>query len=546
MIDLESQKHASGGLYKSLFRGPWHLDPVESIMPDPLESLRGYLEWQEARGRLLRVHEPLSPILEIPSFLRHVMYQRGPTVLFENVVGHEEWRVAGNIFESLEGFREALGVERLEDIGERLVAQAQGPPPTSLREKLAKALEARELARYLPKRTRRAAFTRNTVEEDPLDSIPAFKTWPGDASRYITLGLVVTRDPVTGSTNMGVYRVMIVSGDRAVVHWQIHKRGAAAYQDAGRRGERLPVAVVLGGDPGTIFTGVAPVPPPMDKLLFAGIVRGRGLEVVEVDNGLLVPANAEAVLVGYVEPGVEAEEGPFGDHWGFYDKPVEKYPVMRVEKLYYRDDPVYPGTIVGLPPLEDAVIGKAVERIFLPLVRMILPEVVDYNLPVYAVFQGMMVVAIRKRYPGHGKKVGLALAGVGQTSLTKIFIVVDEWVDPHDYRQVTWAVSSFVDPQRDILVVHDAHTDALDPAARAPGYGSKVIVDATVKWREEAGRDPPEIVEPDPRVEERVKEVLARYGLRAADPWEELVRAYPSGTPGGYRRRVDYGRLLDW
>ena len=515
-------------------------------MADPLESLQGYIEWQEARGRLLRVRDPLSPILEIPSFLRHVMYQRGPTILFESVVGHEGWRVAGNIFDSLESFRKALGVERLEDVGERLVAQARGPPPTRFREKLARALEARELAGYLPKRVRRAPFTRNEVEENPLDIIPAFKTWPRDASRYITLGLIVTRDPETGSTNMGVYRVMIVDGKRAVVHWQIHKRGAAAYQDAGMRGEKLPVAIVLGSDPGTLFTGVAPVPPPMDKLFFAGIVRGRGLEVAEIDNGLLVPANAEAVLVGYVRPGEEAEEGPFGDHWGFYDKPVEKYPVLHIEKLYHRDNPIYPGTIVGLPPLEDAVIGKAVERIFLPLVRMILPEVVDYNLPVYGVFQGMMIVSIKKRYPGHGKKAGIALAGIGQTSLTKIFIVVDEWINPHDYRQVTWAVSSFVNPQRDILIVHDAHTDALDPASRAPGYGSKVVVDATVKWREESGRDPPEIVEPDPRVEEKVKEALSRYGLRAVDPWRELVKAYPAGTRAASRRGVDYGHLLDW
>jgi len=501
-------------------------------MVDPLEDLRSFLAWQEQRGRLLRVSEPLSPVLEIPSFLRNVMYAGGPTVLFENVEGYPGWRVAGNIFDSLETFKAALGVERLEDVGERLVSTMKAPPPLGLGEKISRLLEARELASYMPRRARRAAFTRNVVEDSPLDALPAFKTWPRDGGRYITFGLVITRDPETGSHNMGVYRVMIRSGDEAVVHWQVHKRGAKAYQDSVERGEPMPVAIAIGADPATMFAGVAPVPPPMDKLFFAGIVRGRGLPVYELESGLLVPANAEVVVEGYVEPGVEAEEGPFGDHWGFYDKPVEKYPVMRVERVYYRDDPVYVGTVVGLPPLEDAVIGKAVERVFLPLVKLILPEVTDMNLPAHGVFQGLMIVSIKKRFPGHGKKAGLGLLGVGQTSLTKMVIVVDDFIDVHDLGQVEWALASFVNPERDVLVIHSAHADALDPAATAPGLGSKIVVDATRKTREEAGRDPPEIVEPDPSVEERVKSLLARYGIRARDPWRRVVEGYRRGIRG--------------
>ncbi len=511
-------------------------------MTSPLDDLRGYLAWQESRGRLLRVRDELSPILEIPAFLRHVMYQGGPTVLFENVRGHPGWRVAGNIFDSLESFRQALGVEKLEDVGRRLVSMLESPIPTGLGEKISRLLEARNMAAALPSKVRKAAFTENVVDRDPLNVIPAFKTWPSDGGRYITFGLVITRDPETGSHNMGVYRVMVKSGDKAVVHWQIHKRGAKAYQDIARQGERMPVAIVIGADPATMFTGVAPVPPPMDKLLFAGIVRGKGLRVYQLDSGLLVPANAEVVIEGYVVPGEESEEGPFGDHWGFYDRPVEKYPVLHVERIYYRDNPIFVGTIVGLPPLEDAVIGKAVERIFLPITRIVFPEIVDIDLPVHGVFQGLLIVSIRKRYPGHGKKVGMGLLGVGQTSLTKIVVVVDEFVDVHDYGQVVWAVTSFVDPARDILIVDHAHTDALDPASRAPGLGSKIIIDATRKWREEAGRDPPEIVAPDPRIEEKVKSLLAKYGLRAADPWERLVKGYLAGTRGESRGRTGYTR----
>jgi len=502
-------------------------------VPDPLQDLRGFLAWQEERGRLLRVEEELSPILEIPAFLRRIMYAGGPTVLFENVRGYPGWRVAGNIYDSLETFRLLLGVERLEEVGERLVEAMAGPPPLSLREKISRALEMKSMASYLPRKARKAPFMENIVERDPLDSLPAFKTWPKDGSRYITLGLVTLRDPVKGVTNMGVYRVMIAGPDKAVVHWQIHKRGAQAYDEAKRRGERLPIAVVIGADPATTFTGVAPVPYPMDKLLFAGVLRGKGVEVVELPNGVLVPANAEVVIEGWVYPDRLAEEGPFGDHWGFYDKPVEKYPVMEVERVYHRDNPIYVGTIVGLPPLEDAVIGKAVERIFLPLVRMVVPEVVDMNLPVYGVFQGVMIVSIRKRYPGHGKKVMQALWGVGQTSLTKTIIVVDDFVDVHDIGQVTWALASFVNPQRDVLVVHEAHTDALDPAAHAPSLGSKLGIDATRKLPEEAGRDPPEIVAPDPEVEGKIETLLSRLGLEAPDPWKKLVERYRAGTQGG-------------
>jgi len=432
-------------------------------------------------------------------------------VLFTRVKGHPGWRVAGNLFRGLDTLRGALGLERLEEAGERLVGIASRAPPMGLGEKLRALREVGEMGRYMPRKARRAGFTENVVEASgaPLDMLPAFKTWPRDGGRYLTFPLVVTRSPEHGTFNLGVYRVMLVDGSRAVIHWQIHKRGAEDYEAS--RGDRVPVAIAIGSDPATLFTGVAPVPPPMDKYLFAGLLRGRGVELYELPNGLLVPANAEVVIEGYVRRGELAPEGPFGDHWGYYDRPVERYPVLHVERMYYRSDPIYYGSVVGLPPLEDAVIGKAVERVFLPLIRMLLPEVVDVSFPEYGVFQGLMVVSIRKRFPGHAKKVMAALWGLGQTSLTKIIVVVDHDVDPHDLNQVVWAVSANVDPARDVVVIGNSHTDALDPASRAPSYGGKLGIDATRKLPEENwGRPWPELVAEDPETRRRADELYRR------------------------------------
>ncbi|MCE4617144.1 MAG: UbiD family decarboxylase [Desulfurococcales archaeon] len=480
-------------------------------MADPLKDLRTYLEWLQEKDSLVTITDPLSPILEIPAFLRKVMYSKGPAVLFENVKGYPGWRIAGNLYPNLNLFKQALGVDKLEEIGLRLVGMALRSPPTSLRGKIKGLLEAGSLAKTLPSKSRRATFTDNIIEAErnPLEKIPAFKTWPLDGGRYLTFPLVVTKDPVDDVYNIGVYRVMILDGRRAVIHWQIHKRGAKAYFDAE---EKLPVAIVVGSDPATMFTGVAPAPHPLDKYLFAGLVRGRGIELYELPSGLLVPANAEIVIEGYVKKGELAEEGPFGDHWGYYDRPIEKYPVFHVEHVYHRDNPIYYGSVVGMPPLEDAIIGKAIERIFLPIMKTLLPEIVDVNFPEYGVFQGMMIVSIRKRYPGHAKKVMNALWGVGQTSLTKIIIVVDEDIDVHNIDQVIWAVSSHVNPSRDVLVIHDTQTDALDPAMTAPGYGSKLGIDATRKLPEENnGRPWPLQVEEDPGIADKIDVLYRKY-----------------------------------
>ena len=488
-------------------------------MVKSLRDLRSYLDFLEKNNKLVRVKEELSPILEIPAVLRRVMYNKGPAIIFENVKDYRDWRVVGNLFVDLDTLKEALGVKKLEEIGSRLVEFATKPIPIGFFEKVKSVGELTKLSKFVPKKTSKAKFKKNIIDgaDNPLDQIPAFKTWPKDGGRYLTYPLVITKDPVKGIYNMGVYRVMLLDGERGVIHWQIHKRGAKAHFDYWKRGEEeIPVAIAIGSDIGTLLTGASPVPYPLDKYLFAGAVRGEGLNLFELENGLLVPANAEIVLEGYVRPYELHEEGPFGDHFGFYDKPTEKYPIFYVERMYHRDNPIYYGSVVGKPPLEDAVIGKAIERIFLPIIKILLPEIVEINLPPHGVFQGLMIVSIRKRYPGQAKKVMMALWGLGQTSLTKIIIVVDETVDPHDINQVIWAVSSYVNPQRDVVIIPNTHTDALDPASTAPSYGSKLGIDATKKFKSENyGKEWPEEVEEDESVLKKVEDVINRiFGVK--------------------------------
>ncbi len=476
-------------------------------------DLREFLTLLEEKGLLRRIRAPLSPVLEIPTAIRLSARSGGPALFFESVKGFEGWRVAGNLFGSLERIQLALGVERLEDVGSRLVNILWQPPPTTLREMVRSLKGFMDFGRFMPRLVGRADFEANVTEGDKVnvEAMPHFKCWPRDGGRYVTFGQVYTVDPEHHVVNIGVYRLMVKGPRELIVHWQLHKRGRMAYAKAAERGEELPVAVTIGAEPAAMLVGVMPVPYPMDKLLFAGILAGHGIRVYRLPNGIPVAASAEIVLEGYVKPGYTAEEGPFGDHWGYYDKPRERFPVMVVERVWMRSNPVYVGTCVGKPPTEDAYIGKAVERIFLPILKTLLPEIVDINLPASGVFHGLAIVSIRKMYPGHAKKVMMALWGLGQLSLTKIIIVVDHDVNVHDINEVVWAVSSNVDPQRDVVVVPGTHTDQLDPSTPIQGYGSKLGIDATRKLPEEnAGVEWPEPVKEDERVVERVSTILRR------------------------------------
>ncbi len=481
-------------------------------------DLGDYLDFLRKEGRLVETGVEVSPILEIPEILRRLMYGGyGKAILFNNVKGYPGFRVAGNLFASYELLCRALGVGGLEEAGARLFEPVARPPPLTLSEKVRSLGEVLGLGKYMPKKVGRAGFTSNVLEgsEARLDRLPAFKVWPRDGGRYLTYPLIHVVDPVKRVVNMGVYRVMLHEDGGGVVHWQAHKRGMQAHQDAERRGEHeIPAAIVIGSDIGTLLTGAMPVPYPIDKHLFAGVVRGEGLQVFVLDNGVPVPANSEFVVEGSILLDDLRPEGPYGDHFGYYDVPDRRFPYFRVDRIWYRDDPVYFGSVTGKPPLEDVVIGKAAERLFLPSLQTLLPEIVDMHLPPHGVFQGMAIVSIRKRYPGHGKKAALALMGLGQLSLTKIFIIVDEDINVHDINQVIWAVSSHVDPQRDVLVISNTHADELDPSTPVPRYGSKLAIDATRKTSEEyGGRDWPEEVEVDEETRRRVDEKWPLLGI---------------------------------
>jgi 4-hydroxy-3-polyprenylbenzoate decarboxylase len=479
-----------------------------------LKDLRDAIIALEKWGLLRRVKVEVNPLLEVAEIARRTMYRRGPTLLFENIKGYPGWRMATNLFRDIDTIRQLLGVKRLEDVGERLVKPLTGPPPIGLTDKLSTLFDVLRLGMYTPRKVSRGLFEDNVIESMGFDKTPIPKTWPGDAGRYITYGLVLSRDPESGVSNMGVYRIQILDGSRAAMHWHVHKRGALAWQKIREHGaKKLKVAIAVGSDPGTMLTGTLPVPYPIDKLLFASVVRGSALEVVDLD-GVLVPANAEVVYVGEVDTGTLIDEGPFGDHTGYYTPPA-KYPLFRLERVYHRDNPIYYFTVVGKPVLEDAWIGKAAERIFLPFMRMLLPEIVDVNLPPEGLFTGgIAIVSIKKRYPGHAKKVMLGLWGLGLFSLVKVIIVVDSDVNVHDLGQVLYAISTCTDPQRDVVVIPYAVTDELDHTAMEGGYGSKLGIDATRKFKVESyGREWPEEVSPDPETVRLVDSRWKDYGI---------------------------------
>jgi len=480
----------------------------------PFKDLRDYIKYLEKRGLIREVETEVDLNLEVAEIARRVILKQGPTLLFKNVKGYHGWRLLTNLYPSLDRIKEILDTPSLEDIGKRLTAFLMEPPPTGIIDKLEKLGEIVKFSNYMPKKSRSAKFLENVMDNASFSQLPIPKIWPKDGGKYITFGLVTLIDPIDRITNMGVYRIQIINEKKAAIHWQSHKRGNMTWMKAKDVGEKeVKVAIVIGSDPATTMTGVMPVPYPMDKLLFAGILRGEGINVFELESGILVPSNAELVIEGHVSTNELLDEGPYGDHLGYYT-PVDKYPAFYIEKIYHRNEPIYHFTVTGKPIMEDGWLGKAVERIFLPIIKMIMPEVVDINLPPYGLFQGLGIVSIKKRYPGHGKKVMMGLWGLGQLSLTKILIVVDEDVNVHDINHVIYALATCVDPQRDVLVIPNTHTDDLDHTSQGKAYGSKLGIDATKKMKQENyGREWPEMVEPDERIVKLVNEKWKDYNI---------------------------------
>jgi 4-hydroxy-3-polyprenylbenzoate decarboxylase len=477
-----------------------------------------FLHRLEQAGELKRIGEPIDPVLEITEVADRVVKAEGPALLFENPKG-SRFPVAINAFASRRRMSMALSVDDLEDIAceiEKLV-QLPGNVPKGL---LAKAALLPDLLPILkntaPRVVSGPAPCQEVVkmgEEARLSELPILKCWPLDGGRFITLPLVFTKEARTGKRNVGMYRIQVYDDRTAGMHWQRHKVGSRHYAEYEAQGRDIPVAVALGGDPAFTYAATAPLPDMIDEMVFAGFLRKKPVELVRCKTvDLEVPADAEFIIEGVVPANERRIEGPFGDHTGFYTL-EDEYPVFKVTAITHRKNAVYPATIVGRPPMEDGWLGKATERIFLPLVRLFVPEVLDYNLPVEGVFHNLCIVKIRKRYPGHAQKVMNALWGLGQMMFTKIIIVVDEWVDVQNLQEVLWVTANNIDPERDTIFTRGP-VDVLDHASRAMGYGSKMGIDATKKLPEEGFDRPwPPVIEMDAEVKKRVDDLWQRLGL---------------------------------
>ena len=446
----------------------------------PFSDLREFVAHLERRGRLRRVTAPVSRDLEITEIVDRVSKSGGEAnvaLLFERVEGFDV-PVLANAFGSADRMAMALGADRLDDLGARIAKLLDLKMPGSFLDKLRKLGTLLDVARAAPRRVSDAPCQEIVETTNPsLAGLPILTCWPHDGGRYITLPAVFTRDPVSGARNVGMYRLQMFDDRTLGMHWQTHKGGA---EHEHRATSRMPVAIALGGDPAMIYAASAPLPPGIDEVVFAGWLRGAGVELVACRTiDLEVPAQAEIVLEGYVDPTERRLEGPFGDHTGYYSL-AREYPVFHLTALTRRARPIYPTTIVGRPPQEDYWLGKATERIFLPIMKLMLPEIVDVNMPAEGVFHNMVIVSIRKRYPGQARKVMQALWGMGLMMLAKTIVVVSELVNVHDLSEVAWRATGNIDPRRD-LVILEGPMDDLDHAALRHRYGGKLGVDATEK-----------------------------------------------------------------
>jgi 4-hydroxy-3-polyprenylbenzoate decarboxylase len=477
-------------------------------------DLREFLRALEMRGLLRRVRAPVSTDLEITEINDRVVKSGGPALLFENVEGHSV-PVAINLFGTKERMAIALGVDDLDALPQkfgRLIELAMTPPTGGFIEKLKLLPTLFDLSRTLPKVVSDAPCKEVVLEGDRVDlgRFPILKCWPQDAGRFITFPLVFTHDPETGRRNVGTYRMQVYDRRTTAMHFHPHKDGARHFRKA--RG-RLEAAVAIGADPATCFAATLPLPPDVDEILVAGLLRGEGVRTVRCDTvEIEVPAEAEIVLEGWLDPKERRVEGPFGDHTGYYSL-EDEFPVFHVERITHRRDPIYHTIVVGPPPQEDGFIGYAIERLFLPLLRLHLPEVVDYHMPMEGIFHNLMIVSIRKQYPGHARRVMHAIWGLPQAMFTKVIVVVDEDVDVRNPREVVWKALNHIDPERDIEFVMGP-VDILDHASRLPGLGSHMGVDATRKWPGEGfDRRWPDEIRMSPEVRALVDRKWREYGL---------------------------------
>ena len=448
------------------------------------KDLRNFIEVLKKKGLLKLITAEVDPVLEIAEINDRVVKTGGSALFFEKPK-NSKFPCVINLFGSYERMKLALEVDSLDEIGLRMLEFLEPDIPTNLIEKLKTLPKLKRLADFLPKYVNSGPCKEVIFRENlSLNVFPILKTWPDDGGRFITLPMVFTKDPETGSRNCGMYRMHVYDERTTGMHWHMHKDGAKHYRNAEKLGKRLEVAVAIGSDPAVMYSATAPLPEGVDEMLFAGFLRKSSVELVKCETiDLEVPANSEIVLEGYCEPNERRIEGPFGDHTGYYSL-KDEFPMFHITCITHRKDALYPATIVGKPPMEDCYIAKTTERIFLPLIKKQIPEIVDINLPVEGVFHNIAIVSIDKRYPGHARRVMYALWGMGQMSFTKMIVVVDRWVDVQNPGEVIWRIGNNVDPKRDIVIV-EGPLDVLEHASDIPSYGGKMGIDATKKWKSE-------------------------------------------------------------
>jgi 4-hydroxy-3-polyprenylbenzoate decarboxylase len=478
-------------------------------------DLREWIALLEREGELVRVAAEVDPHLEVTEIVDRTVRAGGPALLFEHPK-NSELPLLINQFGTEKRMCMAFGVKTLDEIGDRLGEILEMQPPEGLAAKVRGLKTLKSIADSRPKSVKRGASQEVVLRGDDVDlgRLPVQTCWPGDAGPFITLPAVITRDPRTGQRNVGMYRMQVLDARSTAMHWQIHKDGRADYLFTEGR---MEVAVALGLDPVSAYSASAPLPKHIDEFMVAGFLRGEPLELVKgITVDLEVPADAEIVLEGYIDKGDLTAEGPFGDHTGYYTH-AEQFPVFHVTAITMRRDAIYPSIVVGKPPQEDAWLGKATERIFLPAVKMTVPEIVDYDLPVAGAFHNLAIVSIKKAFPGHARKVMHAIWGLGMLSLTKGIVIVDEHVDVHDYQQVMFYVGANVDPKRDVVIT-EGPLDHLDHAPTLQFLGGKIGIDATAKGPLEGTREWPPEIEMSAEVRDLVNRRWAEYGLGTVPP----------------------------
>ncbi|MEB8432859.1 4-hydroxy-3-polyprenylbenzoate decarboxylase [Cocleimonas sp. KMM 6892] len=484
------------------------------------KDLRDFIEQLESQGELKRITAEIDPNLEMTEICDRTLRAGGPALLFENPKGFDV-PVLGNLFGTPERVAMGMGedsVSALRDVGKLLASLKEPSPPKGIKDALSSIPKYKKVLDMAPKKVKKAACQAHVIEGDDVDlsKLPIQTCWPGDVAPLITWGLVITKGPNKSRQNLGIYRQQVIGKNRVIMRWLSHRGGALDFRDwlESHPGEPFPITVALGADPATILGAVTPVPDTLSEYAFAGLLRGSRTEVTKcIGNDLQVPASAEYVLEGFLYPDDMADEGPYGDHTGYYNE-VERFPVFTIERITHREDPIYHSTYTGRPPDEPAMLGVALNEVFVPILQKQFPEIVDFYLPPEGCSYRMAVVSMKKQYPGHAKRVMMGVwSFLRQFMYTKFVIVVDDDINTRSWDDVIWAMTTRMDPVRDTTMIENTPIDYLDFASPISGLGSKMGFDATNKWPGETSREWGESIVMDQAVKDKVDQIWDDLGI---------------------------------